>query len=223
MHGDLFRLVTATLLLATVSAPARAQRADRDDDARGAAERTLDRSRRLKWIGIAGGGMSAAATLMPYERMTGRRGTALVIGGVTALGLGVIGDFAWYRGKTRLDTLDQAAVAEGTNGAARADAERALRQGRRLNLIGDIGVAMTLAAPFFPTQLCGPGPESCGPVANAYILGAATALGVGIVGLIKTGRAERRLAAFNEMPQASHRFGVAPLPDGVTANYSVAW
>ena len=141
MRGGFFRVVTATLLLVTISAPALAQRADRDDDARGAAERTLDRSRRLMWIGIAGAGMSAAATLMPDERITGRRGTALAVGGVTALGLGVIGDFAWYRGKTRLDTLDRAAVAGGTDGAPRADAERALRRGRRLNLIGDIGIA----------------------------------------------------------------------------------
>lgn len=146
----------------------------------------------------------------------------MAVGGVTALGLGLIGDFAWYRGKTSLDALDRAA-AGGLDGPARAEAERALREGRRLNVIGDIGIAMTLAAPFFPIRLCGSGPESCGPTAKAYFLGAAAALGVGIVGLIKTGRAERRLEAFDEASQASHRVGVAPLPNGVAANYSVAW
>ena len=222
MHGGLLRVVTAMFLLAPVSAPAFAQSADPDVDARAAAERTLDRSRRLMRIGIVGAGMSVAAMLMSDERRTGRGGNALAVGGVTALGLGLIGDFAWYRGKTSLDALDQVA-AGGIDGAARAEAERALRQGRRLNVIGDIGIAMALATPFFPRHFCGSGPESCGQPAKAYILGAAGALGVGIVGLIKTRRAERRLEAFDERSQASHQVGVAPLPDGVAANYSVAW
>ena len=36
-------------------------------------------------------------------------------------------------------------------------------------------------------------------------------------------RLNRRLAVFDEASQASHRVGVAPLPDGIAANYSVAW
>ena len=47
--------------------------------------------------------------------------------------------------------------------------------------------------------------------------------GVGIAGLIKTGRAESRLEAFEETSQANHRVGVASLSDGVAANYSVSW
>ena len=222
MQRGFLRVVTAILLPVTVSAHVFAQSADRDVDARTATERTLDRSRRLMRIGIAGAGMSVAAMLMSDERRTGRGGTALAVGGVTALGLGLIGDFAWYRGKTSLDALDRAA-AGGIGGAARAEAERALRQGRLLNVIGGIGIAMTLATPFFPRHLCGSGPQSCGPAAKAYSLAGAAALGIGIVGLIKTGRAERRLAAFDEASQASHRVGVAPLPDGIAANYSVAW
>ena len=132
MHGGLLRVVTAMFLLAPVSAPAFAQSAYPDVDARAAAERTLDRSRRLMRIGIVGAGMSVAAMLMSDARRTGRGVNALAVGGVTALGLG-------------------------------------------------------------------------------------------IVGLIKTRRAERRLEAFDERSQASHQVGLAPLPDGVAANYSVAW
>ena len=221
MHRGL-RVGSAMFLLVTVSAPAFAQSADREVDARAAAERTLDRSRRLRQIGGVGAAMSLAALLMSEEQRTSRRGAALAVGGVTALGLGLIGDFARYRGRSRLEALDRVA-AGGLGGAARAEAERALRQGLRLRLIGDIGLAMTLATPFFPTHLCSSGPESCGPAAKAYLLGTAAAVGVGIVGLIKTGRAESRLETLDERAQPSHRVGVAPLPDGVAANYSVAW
>ena len=222
MRAELLRVGIAMLLMITVSAPAFAQSADPDVDARAAADRTLDRGRRLMLIGVAGAGMSAAATLMSDERRTGRGGTALAVGGVTALGLGLIGDFAWYRGKTILDALDRAA-AGGIDGAARAEAEQSLRQGRRLEVVGDIGIAMSLAAPFFPRQLCGSGPGSCGRAAKTYFLGAAAALGAGIVGLVKTDRAERRLEALDERSQARHEVGVAPLADGVAATYSVAW
>ena len=222
MHGGFLQIVTAMSLLVAASTPALAQSADGDVEARAAAERTLDRGRRLMRIGVVGAGMSLAAMLMSDEQRAATGGTAMAVGGVSALGLGLIGDFAWYRGKTRLDALDRTA-AGSLDGAARTEVEGALRQGRRLSLIGDIGVAMTLAAPFFPRHLCGSGPETCGPGAKAYILGAAAAVGVGIAGLIKTGRAESRLEAFDEMAQANHRVGVAPLRDGVTATYSVAW
>ena len=166
-----------------------------------------------------GAGLSLTAQFMSDDRKTGGAGTALALGGVTALGLGLVGDFARYRARTRLDALDRD-VAGGVDSVERLEAERALRQGRRLGFVGDVGVAMVLAVPFFP-DLCGR--ESCGPVGKTYLFTAATAAGIGIVGLIKTARAESRLAAFDEAPQASHRIGVAPLPDGVAANYSVAW
>ena len=222
MHGGFLRVVTATLLLVAVSAPTLAQSADADVDARADAERTLDRGRRLMWFGVGGAGMSLAASLMSDEQRGARGSTAMAVGGVTAVGLGLIGNLTWYRGRTRLDALDQAAVV-GPEGPARAEVGRALRQGRRLQVIGDIGLAMTLAAPFLPRHLCGSGPETCGPGAQAYFLGAAAAMGVGIVGLIKTGRAESRLEAFDETSRANHRVGVTPLSDGVAANYSVSW
>ena len=43
------------------------------------------------------------------------------------------------------------------------------------------------------------------------------------MGFFKTRRAEARLEALDETPQASHGLGVAPLPDRVAATYSVAW
>ena len=87
-----------------------------------------------------------------------------------------------------------------------------------------MGYAMALAVPFFWRHLCGSGPETWGPSAKAYyILGAAGAARVGIVGLIKAGRAESRLEVFDEVPRASHGLGVVALPSGVAANYSIAW
>ena len=211
-------VVTSLALVVTMSGPAFAQNVDRESDIhrdRAAAEETLDHSRRLAWVGMAGAGLSLAASFMSDERKTSRAGTALGVGGVTALGLGVIGDFAWYRARTRLDALDRP-VAGAVGSPAREEAERALRQGRRLSLVGDAGIAMVLATAFLPEQ------RLDGPAGRTFLFGAAAA-GIGIVGLIKTARAESRLEAFDEAPQASHRVGVAPLPDGVAANYSVAW
>ena len=218
--------VTTVALLVTTSEPARAQNASRGSDvarSRAAAERTLDRGSRLRLIGGVGAGMALAANFMSAEQKASGAGTALVVGGVTALGLGLIGDFARYRGKTRLDALDRVA-AGGLDSPARAEAERSLRHSRRLSLIGDVGVAMAVAMPFFPDHWCGSDAETCRPTAKkAYYLGTAAALGIGIVGLVKGGRAEKRLEAFDETSRASHQVGVAPLRDGVAASYSVAW
>ena len=212
-------VVTSAALAVAMSGPAFAQHADREPDAdrdRAAAEETLDRSRRLAWVGMAGAGLSLAASFMSDERKTGPAGTALGVGGVTALGLGLIGDFAWYRGRTRLDALDRR-MTGAVGSPAREAAERALRQGRRLGLVGDVGFVMVLATAFLPEQ------RLDGPAGRTFLFGAASAAGIGIVGLIKAARAESRLEALDEAPQASHRIGVAPLPDGVAANYSVAW
>ena len=174
-------------------------------------------------MGGIGAGMSLAAMFMSDEQRTSGAGKVLAVGGVTTLGLGLIGDFARYRGRTRQDAVDRVAAGD-LDSPARAEAERALRQGRRLVLVGDVGTAMVLAMPFFPDRhLCGRGAERCGAAAKVYILSAAAAAGIGIVGLIKTGRAESRLEAFDETPQASHGIGLAPLRDGVAASYSVAW
>ena len=228
MHRHPLSVLTATALLVATGAPAVAQPAHRDADVdrdRAAAGRALDRGGRLRLMGTIGAGMSFAAMLMSDEQMASGGGTALAVGGMATLGLGLIGDLARYRGESRLDALDRAA-AGGLDGPARDEAERALRQGRRLKLVGDIGSAMVLALPFFPAgHRCGFGSESeeCSPAANAYIAGSITAVVVGIVGHFKTGRAEGRLEAFDETPRASHGLGVAPLRDGVAANYSVAW
>ena len=216
-------IVTSLALAVTMSGPAVAQHEDREPDIdrdRAAAEETLDRSRRLGWVGIAGAGLSLAANFMSDDRKTSGTGTALAVGGVTALGLGLVGDFAGYRARTRLDALDRDASGD-VDSAERLEAERAWRQGRRLGLLGNVGAVMWLVMPFFPEgHFCG-SPERCGPAEQTYVLGAATAAGIGIVGWIKAARAKSRLEAF-EATQASHRIGVAPLPDGVAANYSVA-
>ena len=212
-------VVTSLALVVTMSGPVFAQGADREPDVdrdRAAAEETLDHSRRLAWVGMAGAGLSLAASFMSDERKTSRAGTALGVGGATALGLGVVGDFAWYRARTRLDALDRR-MAGAAGNPAREEAARALRQGRRLSLLGDVGFAMVLTTAFLPDQRLDT------PAGRSFLYGAAAAAGIGIVGLIKTSRAESRLEAFDEAPQASHRVGVAPLPDGVAANYSVAW
>ena len=228
MHHAVPCVATALVLLAASSALALAQHADGDSDVdrdRAAAERALDRGGRLRLMGTIGAGMSLAAMFMSDEQMASRGGTALAVGGMSTLGLGLIGDFARYRGKSRLDTLDRVAAGDLDN-PARDEAERALRQGRRLGVVGDVGSAMFLAQPFFPAvHRCGFGSESegCSPAAKAYIVGGITATVVGIVGLFKTGRAEGRLEALDETPRASHGLGVAPLRDGVAANYSVAW
>lgn len=212
--------VAASLaLVVTMSGPAFGQGADRAPDVdrdRAAAEETRDHGRRLAWFGMAGAGLSLAATFMSDERKTSRTGTALGVGGVTALGLGLIGDFARYRARSRLDALDRR-MAGAVGSPAHEEAERALRQGRRLSLVGDVGIAMGLATAFLPEQRLDT------PAGRSFLYGAVAAAGIGIVGLIKTSRAESRLEAFDEAPQASHRVGVAPLPDGVAANYSVAW
>ena len=214
-------LLCATIagVMLVPAAPARGQARDADVDRdRAAAERTLERSRPFRWIGGLGAGLSVAASFMSYEQRTGPGGKALAVGGVTALGMGLIGDLARYRARTRLDALDSGATG-GLDSPARADAERTLRLSRRLGVLGDVGAAMLLAMPFFPDHLCETG-ETCPPAAKAYILGGVAALGVGIAGWIKTGRAESRLEAFDE---TSHRVGVAPLRDGAALSYSVAW
>ncbi len=212
-------IVTSLALVVTMSGPVFAQGADGEPDIdrdRAAAEETLDHGRRLAWVGMAGAGLSLAATFMSDERKTSRTGTALGVGGVAALGLGLVGDFARYRARSRLDALDRR-MAGAAGSAAREEAERALRQGRRLSLVGDVGIAMVLATPFLPEHRLDT------PAGRSFLYGAAAAAGIGIVGLIKTSRAESRLEAFDEARQSSHRVGVAPLPDGVAANYSVAW
>ena len=215
--------VTAVALLVTTSAPATGQNRNSDTDRdRSTAERTLERSGRLRWAGTVGAGLSLGAIFMSDEQKTSGAGKALVVGGVTTLGLGLIGDFAQYRGKSRLDALDHAA-AGGLGGPERAEVERTLRLGRRLSLIGDVGLAMAVAMPFFPDHWCGSGAETCNSAAKAYLLGATAALGAGIVGHIMGGRAQRRLEAFDETARASHQIGVAPLRGGVAASYSVAW
>ena len=153
MHSGFLPVVTAMSLLVAASTPALAQSADGDVEARASAERTLDRSRRLRQIGGVGAAMSLAAILMSEEQRTSRGGAALAVGGVTALGLGLIGDFAQYRGKSRLDVLDRDA-AGGLGGAARAEAERALRQGRRLRAGGQ---------GLHPGHRCGGGNRDRGP------------------------------------------------------------
>ena len=227
MNGVLPCALTTVALLVATSVPVVAQSApgsaDIDRD-RAAAERALDRSGRLRWMGTIGSGMSLAAALMSDEQMSARGGTALAVGGITAVGLGLIGDFGRHRAKSRLDALNRA-PAGGLDDPARAEAERALRRGGRLSLFGDIATAMFVAVPFFPAgHRCGYGSDDtgCSAAAKAYLVGAVAAGGVGLVGLFKTRRAENRLEAL-EMPKASHGFGVAPLPDGVAANYSVAW
>ena len=215
--------VIAVALLVMASAPVLAQNRDADVDRdRADEERTLDSSRRFRLMGRIGAGMSVAAYFMSDEQRTSGAGTAFVVGGVTALGLGLVGDFARNRGKTRLDARDQAA-AGGLGSPERAEAERTLRLGRRLSFVGDVGIAMAIAMPFFPDRWCGSRAETCNPAARAYLLGTAAALGAGIVGRIKGGRAERRLETFDETARASHQIGVAPLRDGVAASYSVAW
>ena len=221
----LLGVVTSLALVVAMSGPALGQEADLEPDIdcdRAAAEKTLDHSRRLAWVGLAGAGLSLAANFMSDDRKTGGSSTALAVGGVTALGLGLVGDFARYRARTRLDALDRDAPGV-LDSVKRLEAERALQQGRRLGLIGNVGAAMWLVMPFFPEgHFCG-SPERCGPAEQTYVLGAATAAGIGIFGWIKAARAESRLEAFDEAPQASHRVGVVPLPDGVAANYSMTW
>ena len=216
-------MTTATLLVAT-STPALAQPADADSD-RAAAERALDRSGRLRWMGTLGAGMSIAAVFMTDEQMASGGGVALAAGGLATLGLGVIGDVAGYRARTRLDALDRVS-AGGLDSAARAEAEGALRRGRQLRLAGDVGSLMFIAMPFFPSgHRCGFGKDTpaYSTAAKAYRVGASAAVGLGIAGLIKTSRGKSRLEALDERPQASHRLGVALLRDGVAANYSIAW
>ena len=212
----------AAALLVTAGAPARAQDLGSGMDLdRAAAEQTLDRSRRLRLMGAVGGGLAIAAMFTSNEQRTSGAGMALAVGGLTSLGLGLIGDVGRYRGATRLDALDRAAA---RGGPARAEAERALRQGRRLGLVGDIGAAMVLAAPFFPDRVfCGSEAETCSGASKAYILSGAAAVGIGIFGRVKARRAAGRLETLDETPRASHGIGVAPLPDGVAASYTVAW
>lgn len=226
MHRSLpFTAMTAALILAAV-APAPAQDRGPDIDLeRAAAERTVERSRRLRVMSVLGVGLSTAAIAMWDRDRTSGTGTAITAGGMTALGLGLIGDFARYRGKSRLDALDGIA-AGGVDSSGRAEAGRALRQGRRLSVFGNVGSAMVLAMPFFPRgHRCGFGsePGGCSTAARAYIAGSVAAGAVGLVGFFKTRRAEARLEALDEKPQASHGLGVTPLPDGVAATYSVAW
>lgn len=216
MKRRLLRVVTALLLTLAAGAPASAQGPVRDTDAdrdRAAAARTLDRGRRLGLIGGIGAGMGLAASFLSDERKTAGAGAALAVGGVTALGLGLIGDVVQYRSKTRLDALDRTAA----GGPARAEARRALRQGRRLALAGDVGASL-LAASFFA-----PDGRLDTPAGRTFLVGAVAAVGAGIVGRIKARRAEERLAAFDEPSGANHRVGVAPLPDGFAASYALAW
>ena len=226
MHRVLPCAMTAATLLVVTAAPARAQDRSPDiDRERAAAERTLEHSRRFRVISALGTGLSIAAMAQWDRDRTSGTGTAITVGGMTALGLGLIGDFSRYRGKSRLDALDRIA-AGGVDSPARAEAERALRQGRRLSVIGSVGAAMTLAMPFFPAgQRCGFGdePDGCSTAARTYIAGSVAAGAVGLVGFFKTRRAEGRLDALHETPQASHGLGVVPVRDGVAATYSVAW
>ena len=203
---------------ASLPAPVRDRSADLDRS-RTAAERTLDRSRRLRRLGGVGAALSVAAMFMSEEQRTSGAGSAMAAGGLATLGLGLIGDIGRYRGATRLDALHGADVG-GLGSRARADAERARRQGRRLQLVGDVGAAMILATPFVP-GLCA-GSDRCSTSDKAYLAGGAAALGMGILGLVKVGRAESRLETLGER-RASHGIGVAPLRDGVAANYSLAW
>ena len=218
-------MITAALLVAAVaSAPAQNRSLDIDSE-RAAAERTLDHSRRFRVISALGTGLSIAAMAALDRDRTSGTGAAMTVGGMTALGLGLIGDFARYRGKSRLDALDRIA-AGGVDSPARAEAERALRQGRRLSVIGSVGAAMSLAMPFFPAgHRCGFGtePDGCSTAAKTYIVAGAAAGAVGLAGFFKTRRAEGRLEALDEAPQASHDLGVVPLRDGVAATYSVTW
>ena len=225
MHRVPCAMTVATLLVAT-AVPARAQ--DRRPDAdreRAAAERTIEHGRRFRVISALGTGLSIAAMAAWDRDRTSGTGTAIAVGGMTALGLGLIGDFARYRGKSRLDALDRIA-AGGVASPARAEAERALRQGRRLSVIGGVGAAMTLAMPFFPAgHRCGWGtePDRCSTAAKTYLVAGVAAGAVGLAGFFKTRRAQSRLEAIDETPRASHGLGVAPLRDGVAATYSVAW
>ena len=216
MKRRLLRVVTALLLTLAAGAPASAQGPARDTDAdrdRATAARTLDRGRRLGLIGGIGAGMGLAASFLSDERKTAGAGAALAVGGVTALGLGLIGDVVQYRSKTRLDALDRTSA----GGPARAEAQRALRQGRRLALAGDVGASL-LAASFFA-----PDGRLDTPAGRTFLVGAVAAVGAGIVGRIKARRAEERLAAFDVPSGANHRVGVAPLPDGFAASYALAW
>lgn len=203
--------------IARLPAPVRDRGADLDRS-RTAAERTLDRSRRLRRLGGVGAALSVAAMFMSEEQRTSGAGSAMAAGGLATLGLGLIGDIGRYRGATRLDALH--GTGGGLDSRARADAERALRQGRRLQLVGDVGAAMILATPFVP-GLC-TGSDRCNTSDKAYLAGGLAALGMGILGLVKVGRAESRLETLGER-RASHGIGVAPLRDGVAANYSLAW
>jgi hypothetical protein len=66
-------VVTSLALVVTMSGPAFAQNVDRESDIhrdRAAAEETLDHSRRLAWVGMAGAGLSLAASFMSDERKT---------------------------------------------------------------------------------------------------------------------------------------------------------
>ena len=173
-------VVTTLALVVATTAPAFAQDADREPDIdrdRVAAEQALNRSGWLRLMGTIGAGMSVAANFLSDERKTGRPGTAFAVGGFAALGLGLIGDFAQHRARTRLDGPDRLA-AGNVDEPARAEAERALRQARRFGLVGDIGVAMVLATAFVPEK------RLDGPVGRTVLFGAATAAGIGIVGWI---------------------------------------
>lgn len=219
MKRRLLLVVTTLSLALAASAPASAQGPARDpaaDPDRAAAARALDRGRRLGLIGGIGAGMGLAASFLSDERRTAGAGAALAVGGVTALGLGLIGDFAGYRARTRLDAFDRPA-AGAADGPVFAEAQRALRQGRRLALAGDVGASLLAVSLFAPDR------RLSGPAGRTFLAGAVAAVGAGIVGRIKVRRAEKRLAAFDEPPGANHRVGVAPLPDGFAANYSLAW
>lgn len=208
------------LLPAAASLPALVQNRGSDFDRdRTAAERTLDRSRPFRLLGGVGAALSVAAMFMSEEQRTSGAGTAMAAGGLATLGLGLIGDIGRYRGATRLDAL-RGTAGGGLDSRARADAERALRQGRRLQLVGAVGSAMVLATPFLP-GLC-TGSDRCDTSDKAYLAGGVAALGLGILGMVKAGRAESRLDTLGER-RASHGIGVAPLRDGVAANYSLAW
>ena len=219
MKRRLLRVVTTLSFTLAASAPALAQGPARDADAdldRAAAARTLDRGRRLGLIGGIGAGMALAASFRSDERRTSGAGAALAIGGVTALGLGLIGDVAGYRARTRLDALDRTAAGDA-DGPVFAEAQRALRQGRRLALAGDVGATLLAVSLFAPDGRLNT------PAGRTFVAGAVAAVGAGIVGRIKARRAEERLSAFDEPPGANHRVGVAPLPDGFAANYALAW
>ena len=226
MHRLLPPAMIAAALLVTTAAPTPAQDPSLDiDRERAAAERTIERSHRLRVMSVLGAGLSTAAMAAWGKDRTSGAGNAIAAGGMAALGLGLIGDFARYRGNSRLDALDEI-TAGGVDSPARAEAERALRQGRRLSVLGNIGAAMALAMPFLPAgHRCRYESESegCSTAAKAYIVGSVAAGAVGLVGIFKTRRAEGRLEALNETRQASQQLGVVPLRDGVAAIYSVAW